>query len=107
MNNDARHDDTAAPNESVVDTEQLTRLLDHPAVRARVADVLREEFATQGTAVKLRRRLGPLLASVSSALLMLFPFFIPSLQDQWNRWQSHRVIQRHVATIHWMTTPRS
>ncbi|HTJ51820.1 MAG TPA: tetratricopeptide repeat protein [Cyclobacteriaceae bacterium] len=45
----------------------------------------------------LKRRIWPLLVSVSSAMIMLLAFFIPSLQDQWDRYQSRRIIQQYVA----------
>lgn len=39
----------------------------------------------------------PFLASMSGALVMILAFFIPSLQDQWDRYQSRKVIEEYVA----------
>lgn len=36
------------------------------------------------------------MVSASSALIMILAFFIPSLQDQWDRYQSRKVIQQYV-----------
>lgn len=36
------------------------------------------------------------MASASSALVILLAFLIPSLQEQWARFQSRQVLQRHV-----------
>jgi Tfp pilus assembly protein PilF len=76
-----------------LDVDGIERLLEDPALRARLAEVIQEQLAE---APSLWRRLGPLVASVSSALVMVLAFFIPSLQDQWDRFQSRHVIQRHV-----------
>ena len=39
-------------------------------------------------------KLWPLLVSLGSAMVMLLAFFIPSVQDQWDRYQSREVIQQ-------------
>ena len=36
------------------------------------------------------------LSTFSGALIVLLAFLIPSIQDQWNQFQSRRVLQRHV-----------
>jgi tetratricopeptide (TPR) repeat protein len=41
------------------------------------------------------RKLWPLLVSLGSAAVMLLAFFIPSIQDQWDRYQSREVIQQY------------
>lgn len=40
-------------------------------------------------------KLWPLLVSLGSAIVMLLAFFIPSVQDQWDRYQSREVIQQY------------
>jgi tetratricopeptide (TPR) repeat protein len=42
------------------------------------------------------KRIWPLLASAGSASIMILAFFIPSIQDQWDRYQSRNVIQQYV-----------
>ncbi len=44
----------------------------------------------------LTKRLWPLVVSLSSASVMLLAFFIPSVQDQWDRFQSRQIIQSYV-----------
>jgi len=38
----------------------------------------------------------PFLASLGGASVMILAFFIPSLQDQWDRYQSRKVIEEYV-----------
>lgn len=76
--------------------ERITQALDDATVRARLAEVLREELSGEAASEPFWRRLGPVLASAGSALMMLLAFFIPSIQDQWDRFESRRVVQRHV-----------
>jgi len=40
-------------------------------------------------------KLWPLMVSLGSATVMLLAFFIPSVQDQWDRYQSREVIQQY------------
>ena len=42
------------------------------------------------------KKIWPLLVSMSSASVMILAFFIPSIQDQWDRYQSRRIIQQYV-----------
>jgi tetratricopeptide (TPR) repeat protein len=42
------------------------------------------------------RKLWPLVVSASGAVLMILAFFIPSLQDQWDRYQARKVIQQYM-----------
>lgn len=44
----------------------------------------------------LKRKWWPILVSAGSASIMILAFFIPSLQDQWDRYQSRKVIQQYV-----------
>jgi tetratricopeptide (TPR) repeat protein len=45
---------------------------------------------------KRLRRMTALASSVSGALVVLLAFLIPSMQDQWDRFQSRQVIERYV-----------
>jgi tetratricopeptide (TPR) repeat protein len=49
------------------------------------------------TTFLVRKKIWPLLVSMSSASIMILAFLIPSIQDQWDRYQSRRVIQQYVA----------
>ena len=42
--------------------------------------------------VSLTKKAWPYVATLSSASVMLLAFFIPSIQDQWDRYQSRKVI---------------
>jgi len=42
------------------------------------------------------KRIWPLLVSAGSASVMLLAFFIPSIQDQWDRYQARAIIQQYV-----------
>lgn len=81
------------PGDMLPDVDSIARLLEDPALRTRVAEVIREQLEEPPSWWK---RVGPLLASVSSALVILLAFLIPSVQDQWDRFQSRKVIQRYV-----------
>jgi tetratricopeptide (TPR) repeat protein len=43
------------------------------------------------------KRIWPFLVSMGGASVMLLAFFIPSLQDQWDRYQSRKVIEQYEA----------
>lgn len=43
----------------------------------------------------IKEKLWPFLAGMSSALVMVLAFFIPSLQDQWDRHQSREIITQY------------
>src|SRR5258708_1301 len=43
----------------------------------------------------LTKKLWPFLASLGGATVMVLAFFIPSIQDQWDRYQSRKVIQQY------------
>lgn len=40
-------------------------------------------------------RLWPVLAALGSALVMLLAFLVPSIQDQWDRYQARKVIEEY------------
>ena len=46
--------------------------------------------------IALVKRWWPFLASMGGAVVMILAFFIPSLQDQWDRYQSRKVIEEYV-----------
>ena len=50
----------------------------------------------QKTKVLVRKRIWPFLVSAYGGTLMLIAFFIPSIQDQWDRYQARRIIQQYV-----------
>ena len=75
--------------------EVVDELLRDPRVRAQLAAMLAEEIETArppGTWARMQ----PWLAGAASALVTVLAFFLPSLQEQWDRWQSRQVIQRYV-----------
>ncbi len=55
-----------------------------------------EEEQAQVITKKWLRRMTALVSSISGALITLLAFLIPSLQDQWDRFQSRQVIERYV-----------
>ena len=75
--------------------EAIDLLLRDPLVRAQVVEVLIEELSAARPPSKWTR-VQPWLAGAASALVAVLAFFLPSLQDQWDRWQSRQVIQRYV-----------
>ena len=46
--------------------------------------------------VSLSKKAWPYVATLSSASVMLLAFFIPSIQDQWDRFQSRKVVGEYV-----------
>ena len=75
--------------------EAIDLLLRDPLVRAQVVEVLIEELSAARPPSKWTR-VQPWLAGAASALVTVLAFFLPSLQDQWDRWESRRVIQAYV-----------
>lgn len=47
--------------------------------------------------VSLSKKAWPYVATLSSASVMILAFFIPSIQDQWDRYQSRKVIGQYVS----------
>jgi tetratricopeptide (TPR) repeat protein len=45
----------------------------------------------------LTKKAWPYVATLSSAAVMLLAFFIPSIQDQWDRYQSRKIIGQYVS----------
>ncbi len=75
--------------------EDVRRLIQDPRVRELLGDVLVEEIEAH-RAPSTWQRVQPLVAGAVSALVTVLAFFLPSLQEQWDRWQSRQVIQRYV-----------
>ena len=47
--------------------------------------------------VSISKKAWPYVATISSASVMLLAFFIPSIQDQWDRYQSRKVIGQYLS----------
>jgi hypothetical protein len=83
----------SAPEPPVHDT--LRELLQDHDVREQLVGILAGEIESRREPSRWRR-LQPWLAGAASAFVTVLAFFLPSLQDQWDRWQSRQVIQRYV-----------
>ena len=84
---------TPVTREEPVEIDWLSeRLASSPRLRHQLAELLVDDFRAAHQ-VPWWRRLAPLLASVSSAAVVLVAFLIPSVQDQWDRYQSRQVVQ--------------
>ena len=78
---------------SPTDLEWLTeRLAASPALRTQLAETIVDDLRAAHRTPQWRR-LSTLVASASSVAVVLFAFLIPSAQDQWDRYQSRRVVQ--------------
>jgi tetratricopeptide (TPR) repeat protein len=81
--------------DEVTEVEQLARLLKHPRVKKVLAEIGSEETGEEESPGRWQR-VSAFIAGASSALVVLLGFLVPSMEDQWDRFQSRRVIQRHV-----------
>jgi len=81
------------PEPPVHDT--LRELLQDHDVREQLVGILAEEIEARREPSRWRR-VQPWLAGAASAFVTVLAFFLPSLQDQWDRWQARQVIQRYV-----------
>jgi len=75
--------------------ETLRELLQDHDVREQLVEILADEIEARRRP-SAWRRFQPWLAGAASAVVTVLAFFLPSLQDQWDRLQSRRVIQRYV-----------
>lgn len=71
--------------------QQLERLLEDPAVRARLVSVLGDAGPVGSRWTRLR----PFLAGFSSALVVMLAFLIPSVQEQWDQWRLRAAVDRY------------
>jgi len=85
--------DPPVPEPPVHDT--LRELLQDHDVREQLVGILAEEIEARREPSPWRR-IQPWLAGAASAFVTVLAFFLPSLQDQWDRWQARQVIQRYV-----------
>ena len=83
----------STPEPPVHDT--LRELLQDHDVREQLVGILAGEIESRREPSRWRR-MQPWLAGAASAFVTVLAFFLPSLQDQWDRWQSRQVIQRYV-----------
>jgi len=75
--------------------DTLRELLQDHDVREQLVGILAEEIESR-PGPSVWRRAQPWFAGAASALVTILAFFLPSLQDQWDRWQARQVIQRYV-----------
>jgi tetratricopeptide (TPR) repeat protein len=83
----------SSPEPPVHDT--LRELLQDHDVREQLVGILAEELESRREPSPWRR-VQPWLAGAASAFVTMLAFFLPSLQDQWDRLQARQVIQRYV-----------
>ncbi len=77
-------------------TEQLLQWLEQPTVRARLTQMVSETRQEPVEKPSRWKRMSAFIAGASSTLVILLAFLIPGVQDQWDRFQARRIIQRHV-----------
>ncbi|HRY42459.1 MAG TPA: tetratricopeptide repeat protein [Thermoanaerobaculia bacterium] len=76
---------------------ELERLLADPRVREKIAAIAREEAAPEEESAPTRwQRFSAFVAGASSALVVVLAFLVPSIEEQWDRFQARRVVQKHV-----------
>jgi tetratricopeptide (TPR) repeat protein len=75
--------------------ETLRELIADPDVREQLVETLAAEIEARREP-SLWRRIQPWAAGAASAAVTMLAFFLPSLQDQWDRWESREVVQRYV-----------
>ncbi len=75
--------------------DTLRELIQDPGIREQLVETLAEEIEARREP-SLWRRVQPWLAGAASASVTVLAFFLPSLQEQWDRWQARQVIQRYV-----------
>lgn len=89
------HDESATPPPPLPDAETARALLHDPRIRELLADAIEEELDARREP-SAWRRVQPWLAGAASASVIVLAFFLPSLQEQWDRMQSRAVVQRYV-----------
>ena len=78
MTKHIRDEGKSVPDDRALDVEVIECLLADSDLRIRVAAMIREQMAEVPS---FWRRIGPLLASVNSALVMLLAFLIPYMES--------------------------
>jgi tetratricopeptide (TPR) repeat protein len=87
--NNPKSKPTAEARQALID-----EILEDQAFRDRLVQTLVEEVETHGTR-RWWRRIQAFLAGLSSGLVLLLAFLLPSIQDQWERRKSHVAIERY------------
>jgi Flp pilus assembly protein TadD len=87
---DSSGQEGAPPPASVVH-----QALEDPEVRQALTAALLEAMESRRPPTAWEK-LRPLAAGVASALITVLAFFLPSLQDQWDRYHAREVVQRYV-----------
>ena len=72
----------------------IDEILDDQAFKDKLVQTLVEEVELRGTR-RWWRRIQAFLAGLSSGLVLLLAFLLPSIQDQWERRKSHVAIERY------------
>jgi tetratricopeptide (TPR) repeat protein len=79
-------------------TEELTRIVQSvaadEAARRRLAVLLAPEIAKQAASTRWQRA-RPFIAGLSSALVVLLAFLVPSMQEQWDRFKTREAVDRY------------
>jgi Tfp pilus assembly protein PilF len=78
------------------EVERLLSLLENPLVRSRITAIINEGPVIEEAKPSRWQRLSAISGAVGSGLMVVLAFLIPSLQEQWNQFESRRVLQRHV-----------
>lgn len=77
----------------------VEEMLETPELRARMAETIWEEMEAR-KAHHLWYRVWPFLAGIGSGAVMILAFLLPSVEDQWDRYQSRKVIERYMEVGH-------
>ncbi len=92
---DESHDRMGSTSVPLPDPEAARAMLHDPRIRELLADAIEEELEARREP-STWKRVQPWVAGVASASVTVLAFFLPSLQEQWDRLQSRRIVQRYV-----------
>ena len=84
-----------SPPGSPRDPAAIHEVLADPRIRAEIAEAVLEALEARRPPSPWRR-LQPWAAGAASAAVTVLAFFLPSLQEQWDRWHARGVIERYV-----------
>ena len=87
-----RDDSDQAPRQA---QRTVDEILADPALKKRLVEALQADLESAERAHLWDDRLKPFLAGLSSAVVVVLAFLIPSLQDLWDRYEAHRTIDRY------------